>query len=69
MPKYHSSVSPIVARPRADDFEGNGEVRSSDVMLRDPIVGIEETHYEDGRGFGALQPRVLPAPKEPTAAQ
>ena len=39
------------------------------MLLGDPIVGIENVTYDDVHGFGARQPKDLPSPKEPTAAQ
>ena len=62
-------VSPIVLRPRADDLKGDGEINADEVLLGDPIVGVEEVRFEEGRGFGAREPRALPAPKQPTEAQ
>ena len=62
-------VSPVVVRPRADDLVVDGEIKADEVLLGDRIVGIEDVRYEDGKGFGALQPRTLSSPKEPTAAQ
>ena len=39
----------------------------ANAVLGEPIVGVEAITF-DGRGQGALAPRPLPAPKEPTAA-
>ena len=47
----------------------DGEINPDEVLLGDQIVGIEDVRYENGKGFSALQPRTLPSPKKPTAAQ
>ena len=38
-------------------------------LMRKPIVGMETITWEDGKGAGAIPARVLPSPKEMTAAQ
>ena len=62
-------VSPVVLRPRAGEIQDDGEVKQEDVMLGEPIVGIEKVDYQEGQGFGAFQPKVLKSPKEPTPAE
>ena len=49
-----------------DDEEVVGE---GDVVLGDPIVGLEAGGAADHRGVRAREARPLPAPREPTAAQ
>ena len=49
-----------------DDEELVGE---GDVVLGDPIVGLEAGGAADHRGVRAREARPLPAPREPTAAQ
>ena len=62
-------VSPVVLRPRAGEIGDDEEVKQEEVFLSEPIVGIEKVDFQEGRGVGAFQPKVVRSPKEPTTAE
>ena len=62
-------VSPVVLRPRAGEIREDGDINPEDVLLGEPIVGVEKIDYQEGQGFGAFRPKVLKSPREPTPAE
>ena len=56
-------------RPRAGEVEADGKINASDVLLGDPIVGVEKVTFDSVHGYGAREPKVLSSPKEATTAQ
>ena len=67
----HHFCCPVIVRDgesvkvQVDDEEVNPKF----AMLADPIVGMENVTWDDGKGPGALKPKALPSPKPMSDAQ
>ena len=52
-----------------DEAELDDDVNPKHAMMDEPIIGMENVTWEDGKGSGALSARPLPSPKTMSDAQ
>ena len=68
----HCFCCPVVVREgeqSRDDVGSEDEVDPKHALMDEPIIGMENVTWEDGKGSGAIPAKPLPSPKTMTEAQ